>query len=37
VDEFRIFYDVRETEVEVLSVVPKQRAPEWLKRFGEAK
>jgi mRNA-degrading endonuclease RelE of RelBE toxin-antitoxin system len=37
VDEFRIFYDVRETEVEVLSVVPKQRAPEWLKRYGEAK
>jgi len=35
VDEFRIFYDVKETEVEILAVVPKSRALEWLERYGE--
>jgi mRNA-degrading endonuclease RelE of RelBE toxin-antitoxin system len=35
VDEFRIFYDVKETEVEILAVVPKSRASEWLERYGE--
>jgi mRNA-degrading endonuclease RelE of RelBE toxin-antitoxin system len=35
VDEFRIFYDVKETEVEIFVVVPKSRASEWLERYGE--
>jgi len=35
VDEFRVFYDVKETEVEILAVVPKSRASEWLERYGE--
>lgn len=35
VDEFRIFYDVKETEVEILAIVPKSRASEWLERYGE--
>jgi mRNA-degrading endonuclease RelE of RelBE toxin-antitoxin system len=35
VGEFRIFYDVKETEVEVLAIVPKSRASEWLERYGE--
>jgi len=35
VDEFRVFYDVEETEVEVLAIVPKPRASEWLERYGE--
>ena len=34
VDEFRVFYDVKETEVEILAVVPKSRASEWLERYG---
>jgi len=33
--EFRIFYDVKETEVEVLAIVSKPRASEWLERYGE--
>jgi len=32
---FRIFYDVKETEVEVLAIIPKPQASEWLKRYGE--
>jgi mRNA-degrading endonuclease RelE of RelBE toxin-antitoxin system len=32
---FRIFYDLKETEVEVLAIVPKSRASEWLERYGE--
>ena len=35
VGEFRIFYDVKNNEVEVLSIVPKPRASEWLERYGE--
>ena len=35
VGEFRNFYDVRENEVEVLAIVPKPRASEWLERYGE--
>jgi len=37
VGEFRIFFDVKETEVEVLSIVPKHRVSEWLERYGETK
>jgi mRNA-degrading endonuclease RelE of RelBE toxin-antitoxin system len=35
VGEFRIFYDVKETEVEILAIVPKSRASQWLERYGE--
>jgi len=35
VDEFRVFYDVKKNEVEILAIVPKSRASEWLERYGE--
>lgn len=35
VGEFRVFYDVKETEVEILAIVPKSNASEWLERYGE--
>lgn len=35
VGDFRIFYDVKETKVEILAIVPKSRAAEWLERYGE--
>lgn len=34
VDEVRVFYDVRETTVEVLAIVAKAKAEEWLKQEG---
>jgi mRNA-degrading endonuclease RelE of RelBE toxin-antitoxin system len=37
IGEFRIFYDVQETEVQVLAIVPKHQASEWLERYGEPK
>lgn len=35
VDNFRIFYDVREERVEILAIVNKPKASEWLEQFGE--
>ena len=35
-DEIRVFYDVRENAVEVLAIVPKDEADQWLKRYGES-
>ena len=35
VDEFRIFYDVHDREVEILAIVPKSKASEWLEQEGE--
>lgn len=35
VEEFRIFYDSKGAEVEILSIVPKSRAAAWLERYGE--
>lgn len=35
IGEFRVFYDVKETEVEILAIIPKSKASEWLKRYGE--
>jgi len=35
VDEVRVFYDVTEKTVEVLAIVPKSRAGEWLQSEGE--
>ncbi|HZT89762.1 MAG TPA: type II toxin-antitoxin system RelE/ParE family toxin [Stellaceae bacterium] len=34
VGDVRVFYDIVETRVEVLAVVPKSEAEEWLERFG---
>jgi mRNA interferase RelE/StbE len=34
VDEVRVFYDVSETTVEVLAIVSKAKAEEWLKQEG---
>lgn len=34
VGEVRVFYDVRASRVEILAVVPKTDAAEWLKREG---
>jgi mRNA interferase RelE/StbE len=35
VDEVRVFYDVAEARVEVLAIVPKQQAEEWLAQAGK--
>ena len=35
-DEIRLFYDVTETTVEILGIVPKSKALEWLERYGES-
>ena len=34
VGDVRVFYDVREGEVDVLAIVEKSEASEWLKRIG---
>jgi mRNA-degrading endonuclease RelE of RelBE toxin-antitoxin system len=36
VDEVRVFYDVKETRVEVLAIVTKSEAEAWLRREGKA-
>jgi mRNA interferase RelE/StbE len=35
VGDVRVFHDVREGEVEVLAIVEKSEASEWLKKIGE--
>jgi len=35
VEEIRVFYDVAETTVEVLAIIPKSKTGEWLKEMGE--
>ena len=35
VGEHRVFYDVTAESVEVLAILPKSRAAEWLQRYGE--
>jgi len=37
VDEIRVFYDVAEENVEILAIIPKSKAAEWLKEMGEEK
>ena len=34
VDEIRVFYDVKETTVEILAIVDKANAQEWLDKEG---
>ena len=36
IGEIRVFYDVRESTVEILAMVPKSEAGAWLKREGIA-
>jgi mRNA interferase RelE/StbE len=36
IGEIRVFYDVSGDTVEVLAIVPKSRASEWLKGVGES-
>ena len=35
VDDIRVFYDVGQRTVEILAVVRKRTANEWLNKFGE--
>jgi hypothetical protein len=35
VEEIRVFYDVVGAEVEVLAIVPKSEAEQWLENFGK--
>ena len=35
VEDVRVFYDVTEKTVEVLAIVPKDEADEWLEKAGE--
>ena len=34
IDEIRVFYDVTETTVEILAIVPKSEAQSWLAQFA---
>ena len=34
-DQIRVFYDVTDNTVEVLAIVPKSEADQWLERYGE--
>ena len=34
VDEIRVFYDITGTNVEILAIVPKSEAEQWLAQFG---
>jgi mRNA-degrading endonuclease RelE of RelBE toxin-antitoxin system len=36
VDEIRVFYDVSGGAVEVLAIIPKSQAEEWLKEWGKS-
>lgn len=36
IDEVRVFYDVREGAVEILAIIPKSEAQEWLRQYGES-
>lgn len=35
IDEMRIFYDVSENRVEILAIISKLKALEWLEKIGE--
>ncbi len=36
IDDFRIFYDLERNRVEILSIILKSKAAEWLKKVGES-
>jgi mRNA-degrading endonuclease RelE of RelBE toxin-antitoxin system len=35
IDDFRVFYDIDEDRVEILAILLKSKATEWLKKVGE--
>lgn len=35
IGDIRVFYDIEEERVEVLAIVPKSEAAEWLAQLGE--
>jgi mRNA interferase RelE/StbE len=35
-DDIRVFYDVTADGVEVLAIIPKSQAEQWLERYGES-
>jgi mRNA-degrading endonuclease RelE of RelBE toxin-antitoxin system len=35
IDEIRVFYDVEGSKVEILAIISKARAAEWLEKAGE--
>jgi mRNA interferase RelE/StbE len=35
IDELRVFYDVEGNRVEILAIISKERAAEWLEKAGE--
>jgi hypothetical protein len=35
-DDIRVYFDVAETTVEILGIVPKSEALEWIERYGES-
>ncbi len=35
IDEIRVFYDVVENRVEILAIIPKSKALEWLEKAGD--
>jgi len=35
IGEVRVFYDVSDIAVEILAIVPKSEAEEWLRKFGD--
>ena len=37
VGEIRVFYDVVDPKVEILAIIPKSKAADWLKEIGEEK
>ena len=37
VGDIRVFNDVREHRVEILAIIPKTQAPDWLEEWGETK
>ena len=37
IDEVRVFYDVSGETVEILAIIPKSEAEEWLAQAGESK
>lgn len=35
IDDIRVFYDVTKTRVEILAIIPKSKASQWLKEAGD--
>lgn len=35
IDDIRVFYDITEKIVEILAIIPKSRAEDWLAEYGE--